>query len=51
MTVSRRPRFDLALDILDEGCTHDVAHDIHHRATHVDQAIAHLYDFSPENGR
>jgi len=40
MPVSRRVRVDLALTILDAGCKHDVAHDVHHRATHVEQAIA-----------
>ena len=40
MPVSRRVRVDLALTILDAGCAHDVAHDVHQSATHVEQAIA-----------
>jgi len=40
MPVSRRVRVDLALNILDAGCAHDVAHDVHQSATHVEQAIA-----------
>jgi hypothetical protein len=39
MAVSRRVRVDLALTILDAGCKHDVAHDMHQSATHVEQAI------------
>jgi hypothetical protein len=39
-------RSDRALTILDEGCAHDVAHDIHQSATHVEQAIDPLRFFT-----
>jgi len=41
-----RVRFDLARTNLDEGCAHDVAHDIHQTATHVEQAIDPLRFFT-----